>query len=68
MELTELDRDILVAIRETRTDWHACTTREVARRLGRAHTTIVSRVGKMRGVYLDWNEVPGSLHLTRKRW
>lgn len=68
MQLTELDREILNTIVATRAELHACTTREVARRIGRAHTTVVSRVAKMRGVYLDWNELGGSLHTTRKKW
>lgn len=64
----EYARLLLVTIREVREEHHACTLRELARRLGGVNHNIINRQFDIlrKAELVDATEMPGSLHLTAK--
>lgn len=63
--MATIEQRIVEMIRITRDRNHACTAREVARQLRLSPTAVVARLNVLRAEGLvQWNAVPGSLHLT----
>lgn len=64
----EYARLLLVTIREVREENHACTLRELARRLGGVNHNIVNRQFDIlrKAELVDATLMPGSIHLTAK--
>lgn len=64
----EYARLLLVTIREIRDEHHACTLRELARRLGGVHHNQINRQFDVlrRAELVDATSMPGSIHLTAK--
>lgn len=63
----EYARLVLVTIREIREEHHACTSREIGRRLQVDHQIINRQFDVLRKAELvDATQMPGSIHLTAK--
>lgn len=64
----EYARLLLVTIREIREEHHACTLRELARRLGGVHHNQINRQFDVlrKAELVDATTMPGSIHLTAK--
>lgn len=60
-------RAILVTIREARKEHHACTAREIGRRMGVSHVTINGQLTRLkRAGLVDFTKLPGGIWLTDK--
>lgn len=58
-----IDLKILVTVDAIRAEHHACTARNVASQMHLSGTAVSNRMGKMRGEFLEWTKVAGSVHL-----
>lgn len=59
----KVDEKILRLIHELRNEYQACTLRHLASHMRITETAVRNRMNRMRGQYLDWNKMPGSVHL-----
>lgn len=59
----KVDEKILRLIHELRHEYQACTLRHLASHMRITETAVRNRMNRMRGQYLDWNKMPGSVHL-----
>lgn len=64
-ELSQVDLDVLRAVRDLRAEHHACTGTAAAGRLGFSKSYVFERIHALAEVQLlEWNPMPGSLRLT----
>lgn len=61
-ELSPIQQNILRAIDIIRAEHHACTAGAVALTLKYSKSYVVEQLQKMKGTYVDWTPLGGSLH------
>lgn len=58
-----IDMKILVTIDQVRSEHHACTARHVSSLMHLSDTAVHNRMRRMRGEFIEWTKVAGSVHL-----
>lgn len=59
--------EVLTTVKEIRAEHHACTAREIGRRLRETHTVIGRQLRQLqKWGYVDWTEMDGSIVVTLK--